>query len=82
MITKKIRSVPVDTDWDELYFLANKFMGWSVDEFLYDYGLEFTLDLINRYIKFDLSARGVDLDEPIQKEEPKEARAVFQDLGF
>lgn len=57
-------------------------MGWSVDEFLYDYGLEFTLDLINRYIKFDLNARGVDTDEPIQEEKPKEARAVFQDLGF
>ena len=57
-------------------------MGWSVDEFLYEHSLEFTVDLINRYMAFDLRARGIDIEEPTQEEKPKEARAVFQDLGF
>ena len=74
----KIRSLPVETDWDELFFMAHELLGLSMDEFLYDYNQELIADMINRKIEFKY---GVD---PSEEKEPEtvEARDLFKGLGI
>ena len=77
----KIRSYPVETDWDELFFMAHELLGLSMDEFLYDYNQALITDMINRKIEFKY---GVNPNDRTETKEPEtvEARDLFSGLGF
>lgn len=75
------RSLPVETDWDELFFMAHELLGLSMDEFLYDYNKEFLLYMIGKKIELKT---GVNPNNRTETKEPEtvEARDLFSGLGF
>ena len=74
----KIRSLPVETDWDELFFMAHELLGLSMNEFLYDYNQALITDMINRKIEFKYGVNPNEEKEP----ETVEARDLFKGLGI
>ena len=76
-----IRSYPVETDWDELFFMSHELLGLSMDEFLYDYNKEFLLYMIGKKIELKT---GVNPNDRTETKEPEtvEARDLFSGLGF
>ena len=75
-----IRSYPIETDWDELFFMAHELLGLSMDEFLYDYNQALITDMINRKIEFKYGVNPSEEKEP--EPETVEARDLFSELGF
>lgn len=74
------RSLPVDSvDWDELFFMAHKFLGLSMNEFLFDYNLELVSYMINKHIELKT---GANLNSNDSEQKPTEARSFFSELGF
>ena len=73
-----MRGLPVETDWDELFFMAHELLGLSINEFLYDYNQDLITDMINRKIELKY---GVSPKEE-KEQEIVEARDLFKGLGF
>lgn len=76
-----IRSLPVETDWDELFFTSHELLGLSMDEFLYDYNKELLFYMIGKKIELKT---GVNPNDRTETKEPDtvEARDLFSGLGF
>lgn len=74
-----IRSYPVETDWDELFFMAHDLLGLTINEFLYDYNMEFLSYMLTQKIELKT---GQDISEPEEKTKTMDARDLFNGLGF
>ena len=72
-----MRNLPVETDWDELFFLAHKFLGLTMNEFLYDYNQELITYMLDKNLEL---MTGKENNEP--EVETIEARNLFSGLGF
>lgn len=75
-----MRVLPVDPDWDELFFMAHEILGLSMDEFLYEYNLELLTYMLNRKIELRTGANTSEEQEQIEQD--TEARSFFHNLGF